>query len=319
MNKIIHKELSYEITGLFFKVHRKLGRFCREIQYADEFEKLLIKNKINYKREYKLKDFVSESPKGNIVDFLIEEKIIIDFKSKKFVTKEDYVQMQRYLQSVNLELDMIINFRNTYLKPTRVLNSRYSGFVNSNRNKSHLDHSGVHSGNLDVDSGHSDRSKGFTLVETIIYVAIIGGVIATFVSFSMNISNARNKTYVQEETQANARVALNIITQKIQSASGVNISASVFGIDPGVLSLAMSSSTLNPTIINLSADDGQLQIKEGNNATTTITTERVQINNLIFTNFSASSTRENIGVDLTVGYVSSTDINFQSSPPKPQV
>ncbi|MFZ2190425.1 MAG: GIY-YIG nuclease family protein [Candidatus Magasanikiibacteriota bacterium] len=157
------------------------------------------------------------------------------------------------------------------------------------------------------------NSAGFTLVETIIYVAIIGGIIATFISFSLNISNARNKTYVQEETQANARVVLNIITQKIQSASGVNTSASVFGVDPGVLSLAMSSSTLNPTIINLSADNGRLQIKEGDNATTTITTAQVQVNNLVFNNFSASSTRENIGVDLNVSFVSSTDINFQSS------
>ncbi|KKQ27667.1 MAG: hypothetical protein US42_C0007G0058 [Candidatus Magasanikbacteria bacterium GW2011_GWC2_37_14] len=155
--------------------------------------------------------------------------------------------------------------------------------------------------------------QGFTLVETIIYVAIIGGVIATFISFSLNVSNARNKTYVQAETQANARVALNIITQKIQSATGVNISQSVFNTDPGVLFLVMSSSTLNPTVISLSEDNGKLQVKEGDSVTSTITTAQIQINNLVFTNFSVSSTRENIGVDLTVSFVSSTDVNFQYS------
>ena len=150
--------------------------------------------------------------------------------------------------------------------------------------------------------------KGFTLIETIIYVAIIGGIIATFISFSLNVSSARNKSYAQQETQANARVALNVITQKIQSASGVNLGSSVFNSDPGVLSLIMSSSTLNPTIISLSADDGSLLLKEGNNATTTITTALVQVLNLLFSNQSASSTKDNIGVDITVSFVSSTDV-----------
>lgn len=75
---------------------------------------------------------------GNKADFLIASKIVIDFKAKKFVTKEDYMQMQRYLHGANLELGLIVNFRGTYLKPKRVLNSDYS------------EHSDAH-------SGHSDR------------------------------------------------------------------------------------------------------------------------------------------------------------------
>lgn len=155
--------------------------------------------------------------------------------------------------------------------------------------------------------------RGFTLVETIIYIAIIGGIIGTFISFSLNISNARNKTYSQQEVQANARVAIDLITQKIQSAKAVSNTSSVFGTDPGKLYLVMASSTLNPTIINLSGNDGQLQIKEGGASTTTITTSRVQVANLVFTNLSVSSTRENIGINLTVQYVTSTDVNYNFS------
>jgi len=59
------------------------------------------------------------------VDFIIENKIIIDIKAKKFITKEDYYQMLRYLKGANLELGIIYNFRNTYLKPKRVLNSAF--------------------------------------------------------------------------------------------------------------------------------------------------------------------------------------------------
>jgi len=124
--KVLHPELSYIITGICFDIQRELGRFCREKQYSDMFEELLKEKALKYKREAEIKSFNSESPKGNIVDFIVEDKIIIDFKAKKFITKEDYIQMQRYLKAANIELGMIINFRGTYLKPKRVLNSEYN-------------------------------------------------------------------------------------------------------------------------------------------------------------------------------------------------
>jgi len=120
-NKILYPELSYEITGLCYKVHNKSGRFLREKQYADELEKLLKLSKINYIREYNLSNLGKEI-EGNIVDFLIENKILVDLKAKKFLTKEDYYQMLRYLESSGFQLGLIINFRNTYLKPKRIIN-----------------------------------------------------------------------------------------------------------------------------------------------------------------------------------------------------
>lgn len=122
MTKIIHKELSYTITGLCFQIHKELGRFCRERQYADRFEELLKELKIKYKREFELNNLENSLTKGNRADFLIENKIIIDFKAKNFITKEDYIQMQRYLKEAKLELGLIVNFRNPHLKPKRILN-----------------------------------------------------------------------------------------------------------------------------------------------------------------------------------------------------
>lgn len=88
---ILHPELSYKITGLCFQIQKELGRFCRERQYADRMEELLKASHIKYKRELELKKIVSSSPKGNIVDFIIDDKIIIDLKAKNFITKDDYL------------------------------------------------------------------------------------------------------------------------------------------------------------------------------------------------------------------------------------
>ena len=126
---LIYKELSYRLTGLFYKVHNKLGRFYRERQYSDELEKLLKENGINYKREYELRNLDNNTIKGNRVDFIIESKIVVDIKAKKFIIKEDYNQMLRYLDAASLKLGLIVNFRNTYLKPKRVLNSKLATFA----------------------------------------------------------------------------------------------------------------------------------------------------------------------------------------------
>jgi GxxExxY protein len=125
MKEIIYKDLCYEVVGVCFKTQDSLGRFCKERQYAEEFEKLLTERKIKYEREFSLNKLEANNIKGNIVDFIIENKLLIDFKAKKFITKEDYAQMQRYLQSSNLKLGLIVNFRETYLKPKRVINYNY--------------------------------------------------------------------------------------------------------------------------------------------------------------------------------------------------
>jgi len=124
--KIIQPELSYKLNVIFFQAHGELGRFCSERQHYDLIEKLLIENKLLHKREFELANF--SGPKGNRVDFLIEDKTIIDVKAKKFITKDDYVQIIRYLECANIELGMIVNFRSTYLKPKRVLNSKLKQF-----------------------------------------------------------------------------------------------------------------------------------------------------------------------------------------------
>ncbi len=125
LNKnLIYPKLSYKLTGIFYKVHNNLGRFYKERQYADAVKKLLKEEKLNYKREYELSNLNNGSIKGNRVDFIVENKILIEIKAKKFITKEDYFQILRYLDAASLKLGLIVNFRNTYLKPKRVLNSK---------------------------------------------------------------------------------------------------------------------------------------------------------------------------------------------------
>ncbi len=114
-DRLIYPELSYAITGGCFEIHNELGRYCREKQYCDAIESKLKMAGVQYEREFKI------NSTGNTADFLINQKIILEIKAKPLISKEDYFQVQRYLQASNIRLALLINFRNRYLKPIRIV------------------------------------------------------------------------------------------------------------------------------------------------------------------------------------------------------
>lgn len=133
LKKIIYPKLSYRITGICFQVQNELGRFAKERQYAERLEQLLKLNDFLYKREarvpYRLRE---EMITGNIIDFIVEGKIVLEIKAKPIVNKRDYFQVQRYLKATSYKLALLVNFRDRYLKPKRVLNYLNRTFVDSN-------------------------------------------------------------------------------------------------------------------------------------------------------------------------------------------
>lgn len=123
-SEVFYPKLSYLIVGMCFDAHNSLGVFAKEKQYGDFLEHKLKDLKIDYKREC----FLGDSK--NIVDFIIDNKILLEIKAKRLVTKEDYYQTQRYLQESKIRLGILVNFRDKYIKPIRVVR-----IDTSNKNK----------------------------------------------------------------------------------------------------------------------------------------------------------------------------------------
>jgi GxxExxY protein len=122
MAHLIYPELSYTICGLLFYVHNKLGRFSKEKNYADALELLFKENSILYKREYvAATDIVSRKLNLYRFDFFVDDKILIEIKAKNVLTKDDYYQVKKYLTVQNLHLGLLVNFRDKYLKPQRIV------------------------------------------------------------------------------------------------------------------------------------------------------------------------------------------------------
>lgn len=123
MKKIVYPDLSYKICGFLFYIHNKLGRFRKEKEYADALEIILKENSIEHSRETRVDNSIFDKKFSLYkLDFIIENEVVIELKSKVFTTKDDYYQLKRYLESKKLRLGLLVNFRDKYLKPKRILN-----------------------------------------------------------------------------------------------------------------------------------------------------------------------------------------------------
>lgn len=113
--KVVHPELSYTIVGVLFEAHKELGAYAREKQYGDFIEKRFKETNLPYQRELAI------SNTGNILDFLVDDKVVLELKSVREISKEYYRQIQNYLQQTNMKLGILVNFRAPHLRPIRIL------------------------------------------------------------------------------------------------------------------------------------------------------------------------------------------------------
>jgi len=82
---------------------------------VDLIEQKLKEIKMPYQREFAI------SNTGNILDFTINDKIVLELKATRFITQEHYRQTQNYLQQTQFKLGLLVNFRSKYLKPSRII------------------------------------------------------------------------------------------------------------------------------------------------------------------------------------------------------
>lgn len=123
MVHLLYPELSYKILGILFKVHTELGGEFEEKYYQRAVEKMFIKNKISYKRELK-SDVIFDGEKIGkyFLDFLVEDRIIVELKAIPKVLPIHFRQVRTYLKVNGLELGIIANFRGGKLTYNRILN-----------------------------------------------------------------------------------------------------------------------------------------------------------------------------------------------------
>jgi GxxExxY protein len=127
VTEIIQKELSYKIVGVLFEVHSELGNRYQEKYYQRAIEESFITKKIDYKKELPVDLLFGNKKIGKyFLDFLVEDKIVLEIKAVPKLTPKDFKQVLAYLISKNLQLGLLANFRSDTLIYKRILNSKYN-------------------------------------------------------------------------------------------------------------------------------------------------------------------------------------------------
>ena len=149
--------------------------------------------------------------------------------------------------------------------------------------------------------------NGFTLFETIISVGLLLIIVGSLGGFVVSLQNARSQIASTQEVDANLRMTLDVIGERIRRAQSVDTGTSTFDADPGILSLAMADPAVDPTVFRLNQDNGILEMQEGASIPVAITSSEVSVSNLIFSLQSPSGEPETIGIALTIESASSSD------------
>lgn len=126
MPKIVQKELSYKIMGILFSIHNELGNRYQEKYYQRAIEEGLKQEKLKFSKELVVDLLYNDKKIGKyFLDFLIEDKIILEIKTVDRLKPKDFMQVLAYLTANNLELGILVNFRTERLSFKRILNSKY--------------------------------------------------------------------------------------------------------------------------------------------------------------------------------------------------
>ena len=133
MPEIIYPQLSYKIMGVLFEVHNKLGYRYQEKYYQRAAALGFNKANLKYEKELKVDlDFDGKIIGKYFLDFLVEGKIVVEFKAEPKFIKQDIRQVLAYLKSKNLKLGILINFRSQRLRSLRIINADYKESIREN-------------------------------------------------------------------------------------------------------------------------------------------------------------------------------------------
>ena len=120
---LVYPELSYQIVGVLFEVYNQLGPGYPEKYYqraiAEELQKC---NLVFQEQVYSPVIFNEKTIGVNYLDFLIENKIILEIKKGSRFSKKHIDQILTYLKTKNLKLGIIANFGPKELKFKRIIN-----------------------------------------------------------------------------------------------------------------------------------------------------------------------------------------------------
>ena len=152
-------------------------------------------------------------------------------------------------------------------------------------------------------------SAGFTLLEMLIYVALVSIVVSAIVLFGLWAIQVGAKTKANSEVLGNARRAMETMVYEIRKSQSVYAPSSIFDANPGQLSLEQTNpdgSTEPSGFIDFFLCDQALCLKREKANPVALTNNSVRVTSLIFNQRLNSASSPSIKITLQISSASST-------------
>lgn len=119
---IVYPELSYQIMGAIFEVHKELGPGFVESAYEKALIEEFNKRRLHFEIQKPI-EIIYKGKKIGIhrVDLIVEGKIIVELKTVERFSLHHKAQLTSYLKASGCKLGILVNFSKSKVEYHRVL------------------------------------------------------------------------------------------------------------------------------------------------------------------------------------------------------
>lgn len=157
------------------------------------------------------------------------------------------------------------------------------------------------------------KPSGTTLIEILFYFVIVGVLLFVAMNFAIQILNVSKQSENAQELQANINFMSQKIVSTVRMAESIDDTNSIFDNDQGKLSLNLSDASKTPTSFYIS--NGDIFIKEGNNAAVKINSDSINCLTLRFQRITYDKAPDQIVIDATFEVKNVEIINLEQTLP----
>jgi GxxExxY protein len=120
-----YSDTTSKIIGSAMRVHQRMRNGYQEIIYHRCLAIELNKENIRFREEVELPIFYDGTEVGTRrVDFLIENKVVLEIKAVSELNDTHLAQALNYLEALNLEIGLLLNFGSKSLEIKRLINNK---------------------------------------------------------------------------------------------------------------------------------------------------------------------------------------------------
>lgn len=117
-----HSKITGTIIGCAFEVYNELGMGFPEKIYQRSLELELRDNNLDLNREYTIPVHFKRKLVGKRrLDFVVEDKVVIELKARPYLHDSDFIQLRNYLKIAKIEIGLLLNFGSTSVQYRRCI------------------------------------------------------------------------------------------------------------------------------------------------------------------------------------------------------